>query len=97
MTPAKPPYTTRQALICTHVRDPDSPKPSCGRNGGAELRETLKKTLKERGLKGTYVATATGCMDLCPAHAVTVAFQPEGEFYTVAAGDADVVLERLLR
>lgn len=81
MKPIKPPYTTRQLLVCTHTRDPASGKPSCGANGAQAFRDGMKKTLKARGLKGTYLVTATGCMDICPDQGCTVAFQPEGEFF----------------
>jgi predicted metal-binding protein len=86
-------------LVCTNRRDPSAPKPSCGNNGGAELRERLKLAVKERGLKGTVIVTSTGCMDICPADACLVAFQPDGEFALVSGAPEDdaALLDRLLR
>jgi predicted metal-binding protein len=85
-------------LVCTNRRDPSAPKPSCGNNGGAELRERLKVAIKERGLKGTVIVTSTGCMDICPADACLVAFQPEGEFALVSGRpeEDEALVERLL-
>ncbi len=81
MKPVKSPYAKRQLLVCFNSRDPSTGKPSCGMNGSAALRDYLKKTVKERGLKGEVIVTGTGCLDICPAHGCAVAFQPEGEFF----------------
>jgi predicted metal-binding protein len=96
--PVRRPYTTRQLLVCTNKRDPEKGKPSCGMNGGVELRERLKQEIKARGLKGTYIVTSSGCMDYCPAEGCAVGFYPEGEFAIVGTepeGDAEL-LDRLI-
>jgi predicted metal-binding protein len=99
MRSVRSPYALRQMLVCTNRRDPAGPKPSCGNNGGAELRERLKLTVKERGLKGRVIVTSTGCMDLCPADGCLVGFQPDGDFAVVSGQPAEdeALLERLLR
>ena len=81
MKPIKPPWTERQVLVCTNARDPATGKPSCGMNGSARLREELKIRIKAGGLKGRFAATATGCLDVCPAEGCVVAFHPERDFY----------------
>ncbi len=98
MKPIKKPYEIRQMLVCGHVRDPSTGKSSCGNNGSQALIDQLKKTVKERGLKGRYVVTRSGCLDVCPEAGCIVGFQPEGEFFhvecTVKAGEA--LLARLV-
>ncbi len=79
----KPPYSVRQVLICTNLRDPSTGKPSCGMNGGTGLRERLKKTVKERGLKGRVMITGTSCLDFCPTQGCVVAFYPENQWAIV--------------
>jgi predicted metal-binding protein len=94
----KPPYTVRQVLVCTNLRDPSTGKPSCGMNGGTALRERLKKTVKERGLKGRVMVTGTSCMDFCPAQGCVVAYYPENEWRivdTAPEGD-EAILHRAL-
>lgn len=96
--PLKPPYSTRQVLVCTNLRDPSTGKPSCGMNGGTALRERLKRTVKERGLKGTVMITGTSCMDFCPNQGCVVAFYPENAWEIVDTepeGD-DALLARAL-
>lgn len=94
----KPPYTVRHVLVCTNLRDPSSGKPSCGMNGGAALRERLKKTVKERGLKGRLQVTGTGCLDICPSQGCVVVYYPENDWQIVEgepAGD-EAILDRAL-
>lgn len=78
-----PPYSLRHVLVCTNVRDPSKGKPSCGLNGGTELRERLKKAVKERGLKGQVKITGTSCLDFCPNQGCVVAYYPENEWEIV--------------
>lgn len=97
MNPVNPPCSFRHLLVCTNVRDPDSPKPSCGRHGGVELREALKRRVKEAGLKGALKVTASGCLDFCPAEGVAVGFYPENSFFVAdAATEADSIWELLV-
>jgi predicted metal-binding protein len=97
MIPVKPPASVRHLLVCTNVREPDAPKPSCGRHGGAELRDALKKRVKEAGLKGRLKVTAVGCLDYCPAEGVAVGFYPENTFHIVdAESDAEALWEALI-
>jgi (2Fe-2S) ferredoxin len=67
-------------------------------NGATGFRERLKKTVKERGLKGKVLITSTGCMDYCPAQGCTVAYYPENEWaiVEVSAEAEEEVLARAL-
>jgi predicted metal-binding protein len=98
MKPLKRPWQKRHLLVCTNARDPATGKPSCGMNGSNALRDTLKKTVKERGLKGTVMVTGTGCLDVCPLEGCTVGFYPEAEFFVSPTGEAgaEALLARLL-
>lgn len=97
MKPVKRPYEVRQLVVCTNARDPATGKASCGMNGAEALLGQLKKTVKERGLKGRVVATKSGCLDICPDRGCIVGFHPEGEFFheecTPEAGER--LLQRL--
>lgn len=86
--PVPPPCDTRHLLICTNNRDPATGKPSCGMNGSARLREQLKLAIKQRGLKGRVKATATGCLDYCPADGCVVGFYPENTWAIVPTDEA---------
>ncbi len=98
MKAVKKPYEVRQLLVCANLRDPATGKPSCGQNGAQSLLEQLKKTVKERGLKGRYIVTKTGCLDICPEKGCIVGFQPEGEFFHVdcSPSSAESLLAKLV-
>lgn len=97
-TPVKVPYSVRQVLVCTNVRDPSTGKPSCGRNGAVAFREKLKHAVKARGLKRQVMVTQSGCLDYCPTEGCTVAIYPENEWLLTDTGDADAeaLLARIL-
>ncbi len=99
MRSVKRPYEVRQLLVCTNHRDPATGKSSCGNNGAAVVADHLKKTVKERGLKGRVVVTRSGCLDLCPDQGCVVAFHPEGEFFLAecSVDEAEVLLGHLVR
>ena len=96
--PVKPPYSVRQVLVCTNVRDLSTGKPSCGRNDSVGFRDRIKALVKARGLKGQVMVTGTSCLDYCPAQGCTVAFYPENKWAIVEISPAseEAVLARAL-
>ena len=74
------PHFERHIFICTNRRDPGNPKGSCAAKGADEVRDALKATLHDRGLKGRMRANAAGCLDQCE-RGVTVVVYPEQVWY----------------
>jgi (2Fe-2S) ferredoxin len=68
-------------------------------HGSAEMRDRMKRTLKERGLKGTVIVTGTSCLGYCPAEGCAVGFYPEGEFFLseVSPEAEEEILARALK
>ena len=60
-----PPKWQTLVLVCNNQRPPDAPKPSCGPQGGARLRDELKAALMAEGLWGRVRVVSTGCLDIC--------------------------------
>ncbi len=98
LRPVKQPYSVRQVLVCTNVRDPSTGKPSCGMNDSAGFRDRIKQLVKARGLKGQVMVTGTSCLDYCPAQGCTVAFYPENKWAIVdiSPESEEAVLARAL-
>jgi predicted metal-binding protein len=96
--PVKPPYKTRQVLICTNVRDPSLNRASCGANGGVALRERLKASVKAAGRKADVMVTGTSCLGHCPANGCTVGIVPENEWLLMDINEEEEaqLLERIL-
>src|SRR5689334_14437934 len=83
-------------FICTHRREPGKPKGCCAEKGADEIRETFKRELAQRGLKGQMRANAAGCLDQC-ARGPAVVVYPEQVWYTVPTPeDAVEIVERHL-
>ncbi|MCB9761525.1 MAG: hypothetical protein H6739_16900 [Alphaproteobacteria bacterium] len=84
-----PPWDHGVVLVCTHQRDPDAAKPSCGREAGLKLRQWLKQAARaEDGPAARCRVLATGCLDVCPHDGVTVGFEP-GHRAVVVDPEAD--------
>jgi 1,2-phenylacetyl-CoA epoxidase catalytic subunit/(2Fe-2S) ferredoxin len=87
------PHFERHVFICTNRRDPGNPKGCCAEKGAEAIRETFKKELAERGLKGRIRANAAGCLDQC-ARGPTVVVYPEQVWYTCPTPeDAHEIIE----
>jgi 1,2-phenylacetyl-CoA epoxidase catalytic subunit/(2Fe-2S) ferredoxin len=87
------PHFERHVFICTNRRDPGNPKGCCAEKGAEAIRETFKRELAERGLKGRIRANAAGCLDQC-ARGPTVVVYPEQVWYTVPTpADAVEIIE----
>lgn len=74
------PFLQRHVFVCTNERPADNPKGSCGRCGGAVVRDALKAALAERGLNKQIRANNAGCLDQCAAGVAMVVY-PEQVWY----------------
>jgi (2Fe-2S) ferredoxin len=90
------PFYEKHVFICTNRREPGNPKGCCAEKGSEEIRETFKKELAERGLRGRMRANAAGCLDQC-ARGPAVVVYPEQVWYTVPTReDAIEIIEKHL-
>jgi (2Fe-2S) ferredoxin len=84
----------RHVFVCTNERPPDNPKGSCKAKGAQEVRDALKKALKDRGVNHEVRANNAGCLDQC-ATGVTVVVYPEQVWYGhVTVADVDELVEK---
>jgi len=76
-------YYRHHVFFCMNVRDPDEPRPSCGRSGADKMWWYAKKRVRELDLegKGKVRVNKAGCMDRCEEGPVLVIY-PEGVWYT---------------
>ena len=90
------PYFRYHLFCCTNIRPEDHPRGSCGRMGGAGLRDYMKQRVKEEDLPSVRVNTA-GCLDRCELGPVVVVY-PEGVWYSLTSeADVDTVIEEHLK
>jgi len=76
---------TVHAFVCTRVKEG---KESCGAKGSAEMRDRLKKWVKESGLRDRVQVTASLCLDHCEK-GISVVIYPDAEWYFHVDKDAD--------
>jgi len=90
------PHFQRHVFVCTNERPPDHPKGSCKAKGSQEVRDALKKALKERGLSHEVRANNAGCLDQC-ATGITVVVYPEQVWYGhVTVADVEELVDKHL-
>jgi len=70
----------KHIFICENIRDEFHHKQSCGRLGGIEIRNKLKKRLGELELTQSIRANSSGCLGACKFGPVAVVY-PEGRWY----------------
>jgi len=83
-------------FFCTNQRE-DGAK-CCGASGGQEMRDHLKKQVKQLNMNGEGKCriNSAGCMDRCDEGPVLVVY-PEGTWYTyVDEHDIDEILHEHL-
>ncbi|MCC6138814.1 MAG: (2Fe-2S) ferredoxin domain-containing protein [Bdellovibrionaceae bacterium] len=82
-----------QMFVCTRTK-PDGA--SCGPKGASELRDSLKKWVKEQGMHKKVKVTASLCLGHCE-NGITVVVHPDNEwFIKVNAHDDIEALKNLI-
>ncbi|RME23619.1 MAG: hypothetical protein D6798_13165 [Deltaproteobacteria bacterium] len=91
------PWQHGVVLICNNQRPDGSPKPSCGRDAGNQLKAWLKIAAREGGGAAAECRVlTTSCLDVCPQHGVAVALMPGNEVVVVdPQEDRDALLARV--
>lgn len=91
----KPVPYKKTVFVCTHSRDDG--RVACGNlgRGGLELCESLKRAVKEKGLKGKVRVARSGCLDLC-AQGPNAFIYPGDEWLSgLTAADVPKILKTL--
>lgn len=91
MSHAPTPLFEKHILICTNERAEDSPRGSCARCGGPEIRIKLAELLKQHGLKGRMRSSKTGCLDACELGAVVVIYPQDLWYVGVTVNDVEEI------
>ena len=71
----------KHIFICVNERPENSPKGSCARCGGFDIRMRFVELINQHGLKGIVRANKSGCLDACE-FGVAVVVYPDEIWYT---------------
>lgn len=81
----------KHILICVNERAEDSPKGSCARCGGHEVRARFVQLIADHGLKGKVRASKTLCLDACELGPVVVIYPDDLWYVGVRPDEADAI------
>jgi len=78
-------------LVCVNDREP--PAPSCGPNGGHEIRDLLREEVRRRGLAAQVRVSQVKCLGQC-ADGPNVMVLPKGTWFkrVTTADVPDIIL-----
>lgn len=86
-------YFKYHIFCCTNRREPGHTRGSCAEKGSEELRDYMKRKVKELGIKDIRVNNA-GCLDRCELGPCLVVY-PEGIWYSCKTKqDVDEVIQK---
>ena len=82
-------------FVCTNKRPDGHPKPCCADAGGLELRDELKRMVRERGLERRIRICKSGCLNACERGPSALRF-PDGEYLLgIGPQDLETILDEL--
>ncbi len=80
-------------FVCENLRPDTDERGSCAGKHSKDLREGLKRELKERGIRGTVRVNTSGCLDACEFGPTMVVY-PEAIWYGgVQLGDLSEIID----
>lgn len=75
-----------QMFVCTRTKEDGA---CCGAKGSMELRDNLKKWVKDQGLNKRVKITASLCLGQCE-NGIAVCVYPQNEWYTNVHAEQDI-------
>src|SRR5579864_6777839 len=98
MQPIKPKWMSSGVVLvcerCFKERIPEEDPDKAAEIGDFNLRDWLKKRLKDEGHWGKVRAISTSCMDVCARRRVTVVIDPQVEGKPAEAFVVDPIVDR---
>jgi (2Fe-2S) ferredoxin len=86
----------KHIFICENKRPEGHPRGCCAEKNSPEIKELLKKRIKELGLNASVRANSAGCLDACE-HGITIVVYPEQIWYgKVTVDDVEEIIQQHL-
>ena len=84
----------KHIFICENRRPEGHPRGCCAEKNSPDIKELLKKRIKELGLNTSVRANTAGCLDACE-HGVTIVIYPEQIWYgKVTVDDVEEIIQQ---
>ncbi len=83
----------KHIFICENKREPGHPRGCCSEKGSPEIKELLKKRLKELGLNSKVRANTSGCLDACEFGPSIVVYPEQIWYGGVTKEDVEEIIQ----
>jgi len=84
----------KHIFICENRRPEGHPRGCCAEKNSPEIKELIKKRIKELGLSSDVRVNSAGCLDACE-HGITVVVYPEQIWYgKVTINDVEEIIQQ---
>ena len=86
----------KHIFICVNERPENSPKGSCARCGGFDIRMRFVELINQHGLKGNVRANKSGCLDACEFGVAVVVYPGEIWYTNVTLSDVEDIFNETI-
>jgi len=83
----------KHIFVCENVRPPNHPRGCCSEKGSVQLRDYLKKRIKELGINSTIRVNSSGCLDACEFGPSVVVYPEQIWYGAVSLEDAEEIIQ----
>ncbi len=84
----------KHIFVCENVRPKDHPRGCCSEKGSRELRQIIKKRLKELRSNIRVRANAAGCLDACEYGITVVVYHEQIWYGGVTENDVEEIIQK---
>lgn len=86
----------KHIFVCENVRPQNHPRGCCSEKGSVQLRDYLKKRIKELGINSDIRINSSGCLDACEFGPSLVVYPEQIWYGSVSMEDAEEIIQNHL-
>lgn len=83
----------KHIFVCENVRAQNHPRGCCSEKGSVQLKDYLKKRVKELGINSDIRINSSGCLDACEFGAAIVVYPEQIWYGGVSMADAEEIIQ----
>jgi (2Fe-2S) ferredoxin len=86
----------KHIFVCENVRPQNHPRGCCSEKGSVQLRDYIKKRIKELGINSDIRVNSSGCLDACEFGASIVIYPEQIWYGGVSIEDVEEIIQNHL-
>ncbi len=83
----------KHIFVCENVRPQNHPRGCCSEKGSVQLRDYLKKRIKELGINSDIRVNSSGCLDACEFGPSIVVYPEQIWYGGVSMEDVEEIIQ----